>query len=282
MPEHPDGARHRSWCFTANNYSQTLLDLLGHLSCKYLVYGKEIAPETGTPHLQGYVVFRSGRTHSAVRGSLPGCHISVARGTASQNYDYCTKEGDFIEIGSRPTDPRERGQRERDRFADAWTSATEGRILEIPEDIRIRYYGTLKRIARDYQASVSELESTCGIWIYGESGAGKTRSVYRRYPDAYPKPMSKWWDGYKGEEIVLLDDVDPESAHFLRRFLKIWGDRYQFVAEEKGGSRRIRPKKFIVTSQYSIEQVFQDEETRKAIRRRFIVIEKNKDQDIII
>jgi len=283
MPsENDNGQRHRSWCFTANNYTQTLLDSLSNIPVRYLVYGKEVGSETGTPHLQGYIVFQSGRTLSAVRRSLPGCHLSVARGTPSQNYDYCTKDGDFTEFGSRPLDPRERGQLERDRYAKAWTSATEGRLLEIPEDIRIRHYGTLKRIARDYQAPVAQLQSTCGVWIYGESGAGKTRAVYDKYPTAYPKPMSKWWDGYQFEPVVLLDDVDPDSAFFLRRYLKIWGDRYQFVAEEKGGSRRIRPEKFIVTSQYSIDQIFLDEETRVAINRRFIVIKKNKDQAIII
>lgn len=275
-------SRHRSWCFTANNYNETLLHLLSVLPVKYLIYGKEVAPETGTPHLQGYVVFESARTSAAVRRSMPGCHLSVARGTASQNVVYCKKDGEWTERGSCPLDPSDGGRIERSRYVTAWVAATEGRIEEIPEDIRIRHYGTLKRIARDYQPSVRDLESVCGIWIFGKAGCGKSSSVRAQFPEAYPKPMSKWWDGYRLEPTVLLDDVDPDAAQFLRRFLKIWSDRYQFVAEEKGGSRRIRPERFIVTSQYTIEEIYQDQETRDALLRRFRVIEKLDNVDIQI
>lgn len=276
------GSRYRAWVFTLNNYTGPELDHLDQLACRYLLYGKEIAPETGTPHLQGYVYFPAGKSFAATRALLPRCHLLVARGTPSQNYNYCTKGGAFVERGDRPMDPGERGNLERDRYIAAWSSATEGRLLEIPEDIRIRHYGTLKRIARDFQPTIAQLTNTCGIWIHGESGCGKTRAVYARYPEAYPKPMSKWWDGYQGEETVLLDDIDPESRSWIGRFLKVWSDRYCFVAEDKGGSRKIRPERFIVTSQYSIEEIFSDNETRLALNRRFIVIKKQINQDIIL
>jgi len=80
----------------------------------------------------------------------------------------------------------------------------------------------------------------------------------------------------------VLDDIDPTSAAWLGRFLKIWGDRYSFLAESKGCSASIRPRKFIVTSQYSPGEIFEDERTISAILRRFVVIEKLLDQNIII
>jgi len=76
--------------------------------------------------------------------------------------------------------------------------------------------------------------------------------------------------------------VDPTHSAWIGRFLKIWGDRYSFPAEVKGGSMSIRPLKFFVTSQYRIEEVFQDEPTREALNRRYVVIEKFADQNIII
>lgn len=121
-----------------------------------------------------------------------------------------------------------------------------------------------------------------GLWIYGAAGVGKTKAVADQYPAAYRKPLSKWWDGYRGQETIVLDDVDPGSAEWLRRFLKIWGDRYSFGAESKGGSTVIRPLKFIVTSQYSIEEMYTDEPTREALNRRYIVIEKTLGQNIIL
>lgn len=84
---------------------------------------------------------------------------------------------------------------------------------------------------------------------------------------------NKWWDGYKGEPFVLLDDLDPDSAKPLRRHLKVWADRYGFLAEAKGGHACPTHKLFYVTSQYSIEECFPDDrKTQEAILRRFKVI----------
>lgn len=275
-------SKYRSWVFTANNYSEELLNLLLVLPCRYIIYGKEIAPTTGTPHLQGFVSFNSGRTLSATRTSMPGCHLLVARGTPSQNRSYCSKDGDFIERGDQPMDPSARGQLEINRYADAWTSAKEDRILEIPEDIRIRHYATLKRITRDYQPPLPRLAARCGIWIHGLSGSGKTTAVFDSYPEIYSKSLSKWWDGYQGQPTVLLDDVDPDCCVFLRRHLKIWTDRFPFMAEEKGGGRFIRPERIIITSQYTIEQCFSDPETIDAWNGRCNVIHKVLGQNIIL
>ena len=43
--------------------------------------------------------------------------------------------------------------------------------------------------------------------LWGPSGTGKSRFVAARWPDAFWKaPESKWWDGYSGQETVVLDD----------------------------------------------------------------------------
>jgi len=81
--------------------------------------------------------------------------------------------------------------------------------------------------------------------------------------------------------VVLLDDLDVFDVK-LGGNLKHWADAYAFIGEFKGGSRRIRPEKLIVTSQYKIEDIWKDEETRLALNRRFTVITKYLGQNIII
>jgi len=275
--------RGRAWCFTANNYGDHgTIAILDEVECRYLCYGKEVCPTTGTPHLQGYVYYENARSKNAVVRQLPHCHVSAAKGDSLQNRNYCAKDGDFVEFGERPLTPRERGQLEATRWDDVWTAAQSGDILAIPSDIRIRCYSTLRRIERDYMPQVASLDAPCGTWIHGPSGCGKTLAVVSQFPGCYPKMLNKWWDGYQGEEIVYLDDVDPTCNSWLGRNLKIWSDCYAFIAENKGGSSKIRPKRFIVTSQYTIEQCFTDEETRAALSRRFRVIEKEAGQDIMI
>jgi len=47
----------RNWVFTLNNYTDDDIDRLAnpYEQVKYIAYGKEIAPTTETPHLQGYL-----------------------------------------------------------------------------------------------------------------------------------------------------------------------------------------------------------------------------------
>ena len=62
----------------------------------------------------------------------------------------------------------------------------------------------------------------------------------------------------------------------MSHFLKKWADRYSFDAEVKGSKLIIRPERIIVTSNYSIEEVFCDDiMMQNAIKRRFEVIYKD-------
>ena len=242
--------RHRNFIFTWNNYTNDNEQYLKGLPSKFMVFGREIAPTTATPHLQGYICFANGKTITAAKRLLRGCHVEIARGSHAQCRTYSIKDGDFYEQGTLPVDRDQNGLDEKQRWIDAWDSAKAGALEEIPADIRIRSYSTLKRIARDYQPNIELLDSVCGLWIHGTAGCGKTSAVFQAYPGLYPKGHNKWWCGYQGEEIVLLDDIDTSHGPWIGSFLKRWADKYPFIAEEKGGSTKIRPRRFIVTSQY--------------------------------
>lgn len=123
--------------------------------------------------------------------------------------------------------------------------------MELPPDLTIQSY------------------EKCGIWYYGKTGVGKTRLAIKEFPDAYRKiANNKWWDGYQNEEAVLLDDLDKAHA-YMGYHLKIWADRYAFIAETKGSARMIRPKRIIVTSNYHPKDIWDDSTTLEPILRRF-------------
>lgn len=95
----------KAYCFTINNYTtddeRILQDYIGKM-CTYGVYGREIAPSTGTKHIQGYLHYENARTWNRFKKIFPAAHIERARGTAEQNKGYCTKSGDVWEFGEVP------------------------------------------------------------------------------------------------------------------------------------------------------------------------------------
>lgn len=262
------------WCFTLNNWTLSeyahIIAWQSMAHVRYLVVGKELGAQM-TAHLQGYVVFSSNKRLSALRTYLPRAHWEAARGNHAQAADYCKKDGDFVEYGDVPLGRQAAGGRERQRLADSYELAKQGRFDEVPGDVMLRMYRSVHQVAQDHMRHPDDLEDVCGVWIWGEAGCGKSSAARRRFPDFFNKPINKWWDGYQDEEAIILDDFD-KSHHVLGHHLKIWADRYAFVGERKGGSRPLRPRYIVVTSQYSPEDIWDDEETRAAIRRRYHVI----------
>lgn len=79
MRENANG-RTRGYCFTWNNPPDDYSSVLDVIDCRYIVAGEEVAPTTGTRHLQGYVYFRDTKTVAAVRRILRGCHVKAPTG----------------------------------------------------------------------------------------------------------------------------------------------------------------------------------------------------------
>lgn len=66
----------------------------------YCLIGREICPETKRLHWQTYMFFPNKKRWTEVRKLLPiGAHFKPARCGPSNNYLYCTKDGDFVEFG---------------------------------------------------------------------------------------------------------------------------------------------------------------------------------------
>jgi hypothetical protein len=269
-----DGGRCRRFCFTLNNPTASDREKLESLGDKlkvvYMVCGDEVGAE-GTPHIQGFVVFKHARCFRLVKRALGGrVHLEVAKGSTKQASDYCKKDGKFKEYGLCPVDGRFDAAYNKCRWSHAIEMAREGRFEEIAPDLRVRYKNTLESFYDDACKATECVSVLDHLWIFGATGTGKSRYVFDKFPGAYRKALNKWWCHYVCEDVVVIEDVDPSQEKWLGHLLKIWSDHYPFIAERKGGSRSIRPKRIIITSNYRLSQVFRDVDgILKPLQRRF-------------
>ena len=147
----------KRWVFTHNNYSaedETRIQALFQSDdVKYGVYGREVG-ESGTRHLQGFIVFIGNKRFNAVRRLFPRAHIEQALGTSQQARDYCKKDGDFFEAGTFPGASGNRTDLDAlFRWGDEFTEA-HGRGPTSPEVARAQPEAYLRypRVVRLFQA----------------------------------------------------------------------------------------------------------------------------------
>lgn len=269
----PKNNRSRGWVFTWNNYKEDDILYLEKLVCRYLVYGKEVG-EKGTPHLQGFVYYASLKSFAQVKKDFKNNHIEVAQ-WQDNAIKYCQKSGNYIERGEKPLTKQQQGEIGKLYWETQLKFIKEGKHEEIDPKLQITQCRNIDYLYNKY-LSKKKLEDTLeeNIWYWGPTGTGKSRKARADCGDKEPylKMCNKWWDHYTDEEIVLIDDFDKKHSVLIHH-MKIWADRYPFLAEIKNASRKIRPKKIIVTSNYHPMEIWTEDNDLKPILRRFKILE---------
>lgn len=266
------------WCFTMwpHKYDnmvqcQRQVQDIG-AACTYAVFARETCPETKQKHFQCFCVFKERVRRSALSKKYhESIHWEPMGGTLDECWTYVTKEDKSpLVFGEKPIDP---AQREQERWKVARVAACTNKWEDINDQIFVCHFNSIKGISNHYSTPPPKLDSTCGIWLWGVPGSGKTHFATTNYgSEYYYKLCNKWWDGYKGEDTVIIDDFDPTHAVYMTQFVKHWTDKYPFRGETKGGGGMFRPKRIVVSSNYSLKDCFGSQPDYKAIRRRFSVI----------
>jgi len=258
--------RARGWCLTLNNWTSTQWY---HLVCKlkydYMIIGYEVAPTTGTKHLQVYLYVRNKASKTTLKSMFPTAHIEDARGTSEENIKYCSKDGIYTEHGKVP-EPGKPGKRnpsgkpcqgERNDLNDVKHMLDNGATML---DVATNEFDSFCRYHRSFQKYlelkyVHRNRAPQIIWIFGPSGAGKTRFAVNIAPDSfYMKPATKWWDGYTQQKVIVIDDFDGSWP--FRDFLKLL-DWYPYIGQTKFGTIPINSPVIVVTCDRTMEEVFE-------------------------
>lgn len=270
-------SKSKGFCFTINNPTEndtnTLIALSNESSILYLVWGTEFG-EQATMHYQGFMRLKHAVTFDRAKRLLGSrAHIEVQKGTSEQAANYCKKDGVFQEFGELPKSAS-KNSKEMWRNIIKW--AEDGDIEKIKDEYPHAYFLHKAKILSLRKRTSDILLELVNEWWVGPTGTGKSRKLWAEYPGHYAKQLNKWWDGYDDEDVVAIEEMTPAAGQFLAHYLKIWADRYPFSPEIKGGTlKKLRPKKVIVLSNYTIDECFPNEQDSLPLKRRFKVVHFN-------
>jgi len=257
----------RAWVFTLNNWTPEEYSTIKGWEVSKAVVGQEVG-ENGTPHLQGFIRFRRTYRLAALKKLLPRAHWEPARTQDAGNY--CMKEH-FEQWG-------EVTQGTRSDLKTACDALKQGglkRVREEHPDVYVKYHRGFA--ALDAPLLERRRFKTEVIWLWGPTGCGKTKKAWELCPDAYLAFSSKWWDNYKGEDVII-DDF-RESWCTLDFLLRLF-DRYPLTLEVKGGTVEFCSKRIVVTAPRPPGEYFNNiPEDIQQLRRRIDSIQRMEAED---
>lgn len=234
---------------------------------RYVIWGKEVAPDTGTPHLQGLIVFHSVKSMPQAKLVLgQQYHVERMRGTIRQARDYCKKDGQWEEQGEAPA------QGKRSDLDEVRVAIKRGASeLEIAEE----HFGSWVRYSKSFTA-YRNLQTPMDDHVkqvnfyQGAAGTGKSRRAFAEARadgrDIWVWPGDQWFDGYHGQPLAIFDDYDGSIP--IARFLKAL-DRYPNQQAVKGGFVVFRPDIIWITSNLTYHEWYP-----KATAAQLLAIER--------
>lgn len=253
MPKDPQG---RKWLLTINNPAEKGLNResiqKGLTQFPSLLYWAMSDEQGKTYHTHIFFALEHPTRFSTIKRRFPEAHIDRAEGTAAECRAYVQKSGKwansdkvetvipdtFEEWGELPVER----QGERTDLALLYQMIKDGRnnyeIMEANPD----YLVALDRVERARQAvreqQYRETFRTLEVaYIWGPTGAGKTRSVMEQYSYSGVYRVTDYahpFDSYAGEDVLLLDEY---SSNFKIRDLLNYLDGYPLTLPARYANR---------------------------------------------
>lgn len=214
----------------------------------------ERCPSSMTLHIQGYLKLKRSQRLSWLKRLDSSAHWEKRLGNDQQAIEYCSKEdtrvdgpvffGDWVtKQGSRNDLLKVKEMIDQGRTDQEVAEECFGSFIRYHK--AFNYYRLIKMPKRYWPMEV--------YVFWGKSGTGKTRKVYDNEDSIYTLPCASngipWFDGYCGEECLLIDDFYGWiKISFLLKLM----DRYPMSVQVKGSMVPFVSKKIYFTSNKDI------------------------------
>lgn len=257
----------KRWCFTLNNWTHDAIANIDNLfsdpdRVTYATYGYEVGA-SGTPHLQGFVIYRNAVRFGRISADLPRAHVEVARGTSQQCRTYCLKDAhaDNKEFGTFPGNAgqrndllalREWGQQfidehgrpphQRELFREQWIGAMRyPRLCEGFEALAphpVIQEGELRPWQLELEQELLGEADDRSVAFYVDEEGNKGKSWFIRYMvSKYPDDVMVMAPG-KLERMTMA--VDPSKHIYLFNVARGQMEHMQYAILEQLKDRMVR------------------------------------------
>lgn len=279
-----EGPSSKYWCFTINNPStedNNQLDFeTWNNTVQKAVYNLEMG-ENGTLHYQGYIELKHHKTLAWMKRKLPRAHLEKRKGNQYQAILYCLKDctiTDTTRQQNLPDNLEESIQNLPEPFpvlfgfASNWEELKKLCIEKTQK--KLNRNQALKEMKTMIETGSTDLDlanyhfptyischrslaayrllvtpprnfKTNVFVCQGPTATGKSKWALEKFPNAYWKQRSNWWDGYTNQENVIIDEFYGWLPFDL--MLRLC-DRYPLQVETKGGNVNFVAKNIIITS----------------------------------
>ena len=243
-------AQSRKWLLTINNPQDhgmthdVIIDRAQKFNPDYFCMADEIG-ESGTYHTHVFLYSSSPMRFGTVKKRFPTAHIDKANGTAEDNRAYIRKEGKwaetrksetsvegtFKEFGELPDEATEKSPKYAKLLQCVKDGMTNQEILAIDPSFafHLEHIDKLRQDIR-FERYLTENRFIDVHYLHGDSGTGKTRSIYEKHPPEdvyritdYSGQSGARFDDYHGEPVIVFEEFHsqvPISA--MLNFLDIY------------------------------------------------------------
>lgn len=245
----------RKWVLTVFNLKKQLSAwqewLVDNPQIKDCFWGVENAPQQGTPHAHVGIWLNEQMRFADLRRALSTAEsgplsawISPMNGTWEEAEDYAHKDPSHTDDSVFQTDQGPVPTRRRSKAKDSKGSQSQKKSSQLADaaialSVQGRRDQALLSLTASQAVSLAPKLSIASqlspprayaplcVWLYGPSGVGKTLMVQSLAAQlrcsvhfADLKADSKFWNGYCGQEMLVLDEVRPETLPF-QLFLRL-------------------------------------------------------------
>ena len=227
-------AQSRKWLLTINNpldHGMThdeIIDRAQKFNPDYVCLADEIGA-SGTLHTHVYLYSSSPMRFGTVKKRFPTAHIDKANGTSQENRDYMRKEGKWAETAKAKT--RVEGTFKEFGVLPNEASEKSPKMAQLMQDVKDGY-STTEIIENDpsFAFKINDIDAlrekllferfrkenrpVKTNYLYGDSGTGKTRSIYEKHA---PEDVYRITD-YSGQSGARFDDYHGEPVMVFEEF----------------------------------------------------------------